>query len=130
MIKLFCDAAVSGNPGPTAVGWVCYADKNQFQMGKNLKNQYSNHEAEFISVYEALKWVRSHCDSHDIIAVYSDSKIVVQVLSRRFSRNKIYSDYLKLISPLLDQYTLSLVEWVPESQNKKADQLAKSYLRT
>ncbi len=62
------------------------------------------------------------------IMLYTDSKVVAQTIDKNYTKNPAFSDYLTEIQYLLKQFSLAIIQWVPESQNKGADHLARQGL--
>lgn len=60
--------------------------------------------------------------------LYTDSKVVAQTIDKNYTKNPAFSDYLTEIQCLLKQFPLAIIQWIPESQNKGADHLARQGL--
>lgn len=126
MIKLYVDAASNGNA--VGIGFVVYKDKAQYPISIKKEEKCDNHQAEFLAIIEALKWLQTKAWL-DTLVIYSDSKVVVQALQRKSAKGEWQQVYLKAILPLLEVYPLVLVEWFNQSENHLPDQLAKRALR-
>jgi ribonuclease HI len=59
------------------------------------------------------------------ILLYTDSKVVAQTIDKNYTNNPDFRKYLEEIQELLPYFTLLIVQWIPESQNKGADHLAR-----
>lgn len=129
MLKLYTDAATKGNPGPSGVGFIVSDDNEHRQIPIPLEKHYSNHEAEFIALVEGLKYILREFPKTTILQIYSDSKIVVSTVKKNYVKNTLFQPYLKQIQQLLTPYELYLINWIPDSKNKGADNLARQALQ-
>lgn len=129
MLKLYTDAATKGNPGPSGIGFVLSSENIYQQIPIPLEKHYSNHEAEFIALVEGLKFIQEEYPKTSILQIYSDSKIVVSAVTKSHVKNSLFQPYLKQIQQLLSSYELYLIEWIPDSKNKGADNLARQALQ-
>jgi ribonuclease HI len=73
-IQIFTDGAAKGNPGKGGFGSVISQDETVTEIG-GYKERTTNNEMELRAVIEALKVV---CDSGEPVAIYTDSKYVVE----------------------------------------------------
>lgn len=89
----------------------------------------SNHEAEFKVLIEALKQAIANEDNQQTVLLHSDSKIVVQTIEKNYAKNEKYQPYLAEYQQLEKNFPLLLIKWLPESQNKAADMLARQALQ-
>lgn len=128
MLKIYVDAATKGNPGKSGAGIQL--------IGENLHEQLSfplpilsNHEAEFaaleIGLLEAIKR-NLHVEN---TFVFTDSQTVAEIISLDTTKNKQFAPYLTRIRPLLNQFPLIIVQWIPEKENRGADNLARQGLQ-
>ncbi|ALS00549.1 ribonuclease HI [Enterococcus silesiacus] len=127
MLRIYVDAATKGNPGPSAGGIVLVGDRLHEQIHVQL-GECSNHEAEFKVFIKALQLVIEKDLNEQTVLIHSDSKIVVQTIEKRHAKNPIFQPYLYTFQQLESSFQLLLVKWVPESQNKGADTLARQAL--
>lgn len=128
MLRIYVDAATKGNPGPSAGGLVILGESRHEQLHVPLGN-CSNHEAEFRIFIHSLRYILNKKLTDQTILIHSDSKIVVQTIEKNFTKNPVFQPYLKDYQKLAPSFSLLLVKWVPESQNKGADTLAKQALK-
>lgn len=123
MVEVFIDAASKGNPGPSGGGIVLkgdgYFEEFSFPLG-----EMGNHEAEFSVFVKALKI----CLEKGFRSVYvrTDSKIVADSVENQYVKNTVFKPYLEKATVLIEEFDLLFIKWVPESQNKHADRLAKA----
>lgn len=127
MLRIYVDAATKGNPGPSAGGIVITGEGLHKQLHVQI-GVCSNHEAEFKVYLYALEWLNSNHLTTETILIHSDSKIVVQTIEKLYTKNPIFLPYLQQFQELEPLFTLLLTKWIPESQNKGADTLARQAL--
>ncbi|WP_163537617.1 ribonuclease HI family protein [Gracilibacillus sp. YIM 98692] len=126
MIEVYTDAASQGNPGPSSVGIYIKKDKEKFYQKKYI-GTYSNHEAEFIAVLEALNFCRRMFPK-EILSFRSDSKTVVEAVEKNYVKNDVFYPYLQQINEQTEYFPYVFFKWIPEKQNKQADKLAREAL--
>ncbi|MGX4685683.1 ribonuclease HI family protein [Vagococcus sp. JNUCC 83] len=88
-----------------------------------------NHTAEFKTVIKALQYCLDHCLSDNLIYIYSDSKIVVSSINKRYVKNELFTPLLDTLITLTKSFKNLTIEWIPENQNKMADHHAKQALQ-
>lgn len=127
MLEVYTDGASSGDPGLSGAGvYIKQANKSYeyfFHIG-----QLSNHEAEFIAVIKALE-ICKELFPGEILSFRSDSKTVVDVIERGFTKNAVFAPFLNKILEETRLFPYFFIKWVPSKQNKKADTLAKQGIR-
>jgi ribonuclease HI len=128
MLRIYVDAATKGNPGPSGGGIVYVTEQGHQHLHVDL-GIVSNHEAEFRVLLSALKKAQAQQDHLQTVIVYSDSKLVAGTIEKNYTNNPSFQPYLKAFQELEPAFTLLMVKWVPESQNKGADQLARQALK-
>ncbi|NEW62112.1 reverse transcriptase-like protein [Granulicatella sp. zg-ZJ] len=128
MIKMYIDAACSIPPQRIGIGIVIYKDKQQQQLSIPLNKALNNHEAEYEAIYQGLCYLIEKELHHDIVLIYSDSKVVVTALNRKSAKNSWQQPYLDKILPLLNQLHHYYIEWFSDKENKMPDILAKRAL--
>ncbi|MFT8871234.1 MAG: reverse transcriptase-like protein [Sporolactobacillus sp.] len=124
MISASFDGAASGNPGIAGAGLsIHFTDGKVMNFHFPLGTLSSNHEAEFAALLAALNYCFSH--GYTSASFRTDSKLVADALEKRFVKNRIYAGYLTEALALIDQFSLFFCKWIPDVQNKTADQLAR-----
>ncbi len=127
-IIIYTDGASRGNPGPASYGFTI-SDGNHkllYEEGKYI-GITTNNVAEYTAVLEALKCIKEKFTKNYplSIALYADSKLVVEQLSGRY---KMKSPHLKPIFEKIKILTMELGgvihTHVPRSHNSEADRLA------
>ncbi len=129
MIKLYTDAAVKGNPGKTGIGILVVTDDQQYQQSIPLKDEWNNHQAEFIAVKLGLEWLIKNNLHQQLVFCYTDSQIVAQSIKKKYAKESSFQELLKDILTLMAMFQFISVEWVPQAKNKGADNLARQALR-
>lgn len=122
MLEVYIDAASAGNPGPSAIGIFIKGEGQQVKISESV-GITNNHIAEFMALIRGLQEAAKL--STGIISVRSDSKIVVASIEKEFVKNEEYKPYLNQALQLIEPFELFFIKWIPDSQNKAADALAR-----
>lgn len=128
MLKIFVDASTKGNPGPSGIGMILKDESHYLQLSDSIKEPLSNHEAEFVALETALTEAINRKLHNQNTFVYSDSKVVVETIDKNYSHNPKFKPYLIRIQQLMQRFDLLIIQWIPEKQNKGADNLARQGL--
>lgn len=128
MLKVYIDASTKGNPGPSGAGILITGEGIHQQIGLPL-SVLSNHEAEFETLILALNYLIEHHQNEQTILLHSDSKTVVSTIDKNHTKNPTFAPYLEQFQALETFFPLLIVQWIPESQNKGADKLARQGLQ-
>jgi len=132
-ITLFSDGGARGNPGPSAVGVVCYHNETmQFEVSKYI-GETTNNVAEYTAVIvglERLSLFLTNTPGVQKITWNLDSKLVVEQLSRRW---KIKEHHLRELAEACWQKLAALpiacsFYHVPRAENTRADALVNAAL--
>jgi ribonuclease HI len=126
-LKVYTDAATKGPGGPSG-GGVLIVDKNQEQLHFPLQ-ETSNHLAEMAAILYALSYLIEKGQTEKNIWLYSDSKTAIQLFDKGQTSNRDFRPYLQQFELLSSQFQLLILQWIPESQNKGADNLARQGLQ-
>lgn len=126
MLEVYIDAASAGNPGPSAIGIFIKGEGHQIKISEPV-GITNNHIAEFIALIRGLQEAAKL--STNIISVRSDSKIVVSSIEKEFVKNEEYKPYLEEALKLTEKFDLFFIKWIPDSQNKAADALARQEIQ-
>ena len=127
MLEVYIDAASAGNPGPSAIGIYIKGEGHQVKISESV-GITNNHIAQFMALIRGLQEAAKL--SKGIISVRSDSKIVVSSIEKEFVKNDEYKPYLQQALTLIERFELFFIKWIPSSQNKSADQLAREAVRS
>ncbi|WP_106496343.1 ribonuclease HI family protein [Lentibacillus sp. Marseille-P4043] len=123
MIEVYTDGAASGNPGNSGAGIYIKASGNIYEYSFPL-GILSNHEAEFEAVLKALQICKERFPD-EILSFRSDSRIVVDVVEKDFTKNQTFLPYLEKIRTEASAFPHFFIKWIPEKKNNHADQLAR-----
>ncbi|CQR46648.1 14.7 kDa ribonuclease H-like protein [Paraliobacillus sp. PM-2] len=128
MLEVYVDGATIGNPGPSGVG-VVLKKKNVLIEKSYYIGTYSNHEAELIAVIKGLQLCKELYPD-EILSIRSDSKLVVDMIEKAYTKNKAFSSFLNEILVLMPQFPYCFIKWIPDSKNNHADRLARNAIRS
>ncbi|MRH42458.1 reverse transcriptase-like protein [Aquibacillus halophilus] len=123
MIEIYTDGAASGDPGLSGAGIYIIDGSNKHEYSYHL-GKLSNHEAEFWAVIKALELCKQQFPN-EILSFRSDSKLVVDVVEKEFTKNVKYIHLLEKILKNSKEFPHFFIKWIPEKQNKHADRLAR-----
>lgn len=123
LVEIQIDGASSGNPGLSGAGIVIKNDGNVKEYSIPL-GVLSNHEAEFFSLIKALEICGREYPC-DMVAVQSDSQLVVQAVEKNYVKNPNFFKLLMKVNELKGQLPLFFIKWIPSNKNRRADQLAR-----
>ncbi|GMA47171.1 ribonuclease HI family protein [Tetragenococcus muriaticus] len=131
MIKTYIDASTKGNPGPSGGGIVLFSEDKDIYEQKSfaISTSLTNHQAEFA----VFSYLLDHLYTQDLhtqtILVYTDSKILAQTIQKNYTKNQNFKKYLNEIQKKLQNFALLFIKWIPEANNKGADNLARQGLQ-
>lgn len=129
MIRIYTDAAVKGNPGPVGIGIVIVRNNEQTQHSFPFDEQLNNHQAEFQAVIQGMKWLIKNDWTDELTFCYTDSQIVAQSVQKEYAKDIYFQNSIHDILSLMKHFPYFSVEWIPESENKGADNLARQALQ-
>lgn len=129
MIKVYTDAAVNGNPGDVGLGVLVLKDGEQKPFKISVEEKMDNHLAEFTAIDWALGWLLEEGVQEELIFMHTDSKVTADAISKRYTKKEANRIVLKEIQNKLKHFPQLFVKWIPESENKGADQLARQALQ-
>ena len=129
MIKVFTDAAVNGNPGDVGLGVLVLKDGEQLPFKISVEEKMDNHLAEFTAINWAVGWLLEEGYQEELIFMHTDSKVTADAISKRYTKKESNRIILKEIQNKLKDFSQLFVKWIPESENKGADQLARQALQ-
>lgn len=120
LIKIYCDGACSGNPGPG--GWAYVIPELNIERNGFCPNT-TNNRMEIASVIEAISFIKNEYSNIEII---TDSQYVVNTMTKGWKKNK-NNDLWDYLDSLIKEITIKW-SWVKghnsNQYNEKADQLA------
>ncbi|WP_059170891.1 reverse transcriptase-like protein [Bacillus sp. FJAT-27445] len=126
MIEVYIDGASAGNPGPSGAGIFIKghgsAEKYSLPLGS-----MSNHEAEYHAFIKALEICLKK--GYRTVSFRTDSELVNNAVEKEFAKNKNFVPLLDQALGLARQFDLFFMKWIPSSENKVADELARVGIR-
>ena len=126
MISIYTDGASRGNPGPASLG-VLIKDKKGKVLGawKKLIGIATNNQAEYQALIFGLEKAKKI--KAEEINCFSDSKLVVEQINRRFKikDKKLAILFIKAWN-LSQSFKKINFYYLPREDNKEADYLANS----
>lgn len=125
MIELYTDGATDKD-GLSGAGIYIKNGNEQMSFSVPLGNM-TNHEAEFWAVIKALELCKEK-SMDTILSIRTDSQIVAHAVDNRYCKNIKFQPLLNHILKLQENFDFVFIKWIPEKQNKVADQLAKKAL--
>lgn len=126
MFEVYIDGASAGNPGPSGAGI--------FIKGNGIVERFSiplgemeNHQAEYYALIKALEI----CIEKDykVASFRTDSQLVNRAIEKEYVKNKAYAPLLEKALTLSKQLDLFFMKWIPSSENRAADDLARAAIR-
>ena len=129
MIRVRTDAAVNGNPGKVGIGIEILHQKQQFLFKENSELLMDNHQAELWAIYRALIILQEKECDQEMIFLNSDSKFAMMAIEKNYTKQVAYQEILKKVQEELQFFPQLFLEWIPEKENRGADQLARQALQ-
>ncbi len=129
MIRIYTDTAVNGNPGRAGVGILILKGEEQIQLTTPLSGMWDNHEAEFKAMFDGLTWLVQNDYTSEMTFGYTDSQIVAQSIEKKYVKDRTFQKYLTKILELMAEFPYISISWLPESENRGADNLARQALQ-
>ncbi|UII54557.1 reverse transcriptase-like protein [Cytobacillus spongiae] len=126
MIEVYIDGASAGNPGPSGAGIFIKVNGTVERYALPLPNM-SNHEAEYYALIHALKICIEK--NYSIVSFRTDSQLVNQAIEKEFVKNRTYAPLLEQALELASTLDLFFMKWIPSSENKAADELARAAVK-
>jgi ribonuclease HI len=127
VIEVFIDGASAGDPGPSGAGIFIKGTGNNPAYYSIPLGNMSNHEAEYHTLIHALEICIEK--GYQTVSFKTDSQLVEQAIEKRYVKNERYEPLLQQALQLIDQLQLFFIKWIPGSQNKAADQLARQAIQ-
>ena len=129
MIRVRTDAAVNGNPGKVGIGIEILYEKQQFLFKENTDQLMDNHQAELWAIYRALIILQEKEWHHEVIFLNSDSKFAMMAIEKNYTKQVAYQEILKKVQEERKKIPQLFLEWIPEKENRGAEQLARQALQ-
>jgi ribonuclease HI len=126
LFEVYIDGASAGNPGPSGAGIFIKGEGEVFRYSIPL-GVMSNHEAEYHAFIKALEICIEK--GFKVVSFRTDSQLVNAAVEKEFVKNKLYAPLLEKALMLAAQFDLFFMKWIPSSENKTADDLARKAIR-
>ncbi|KGP93079.1 hypothetical protein N780_12205 [Pontibacillus chungwhensis BH030062] len=124
MLEVYVDGSSKGDPGPSGVGIYIKNGKDHYTYSIPI-GITSNHEAEFTALIKALE-ICKEMFPEEIVSVRSDSKLVVDCIEQSSTKQDRFLPLLREAEQLGNHFPFFFIKWIPDKQNKKADELARA----
>ncbi|MDO4775031.1 MAG: ribonuclease HI family protein [Aerococcaceae bacterium] len=128
MYKIYTDAAFNAQTKEAGIAFNAIRNGQQIKQGKYREYVLDNHEAEFQAMLMALEFLQREASTNETIMLHSDSKIVIESLDKRYVKEAQYAIWLDKILVIIDTFNLLFWKWIPDKENKGADQIAREAL--
>ncbi|MCW6674617.1 ribonuclease HI family protein [Aerococcaceae bacterium NML171108] len=129
MYKIYTDAAFNAQTKEAGIAFNAIRNGQQIKQGRYREHVSDNHEAEFQAILMALEFLQREAFTNETVMLHSDSKIVIESLDKRYVKGAQYAIWLDKILVIVDTFDLLFWKWIPEKENKGADQIAREALR-
>ncbi|GLB57911.1 reverse transcriptase-like protein [Cytobacillus sp. NCCP-133] len=126
MIEVFIDGASAGNPGPSGAG-IFIKNNGRVERFSIPLGEMENHEAEYRAFVLALEICMEK--GYKTVSFRTDSQLVNRAVEKEFVKNKKFAQLLEEAIQLSRQFDLFFMKWIPSSENKAADELARAAIR-
>ena len=124
-MQLYTDAATTPDNQRSAAG-ILIIDQGQQHQFKQVLPDSDNHTAEFLAAIAGFKTLLDSYGPQFSVFFYTDSQIVAESVAKGYS--KTFSVELATLLHLQDQCQLVITQWIAESDNHGAHQLAQQGL--
>ncbi|MCG3087684.1 reverse transcriptase-like protein [Sporosarcina cyprini] len=126
MIELYVDGASAGNPGMSGIGIFIKGEGHALKISEPIEPT-NNHTAEFLALLRGMEEAAKLTTG--IVSARSDSKIVVTAVENQFVKNDLHKGYLAQILKIADSFDYFFIKWIPDSENRAADELARQAIQ-
>ena len=126
MIEVYIDGASAGNPGPSGAG-IFIKINGEVERHSIPLGIMENHEAEYRALIHGLHICIDK--GYKTTSFRTDSQAVNSAVEKEFAKNKKFAPLLSEALTLSQQLDLFFMKWIPSSENKAADELARAAIR-
>ncbi|KZE38016.1 ribonuclease H [Bhargavaea cecembensis] len=127
MLEVYIDGAAAGNPGPAGIGVFIRGEGHEVRVSEPV-GELDNHTAEFRALVRGVEEASKLTTG--MVSIRSDSKAVVSAVEKRYAKNPLHMDMLDKALRIADGFDFFFIKWIPDSQNRAADVLARAALRS
>lgn len=124
-MQLYTDAATAPQTNHCAAGILLIDNGHQHQYKEVLPDS-DNHTAEFLAAITGFKILLDSYGPGQVVFFYTDSQIVAESVDKAYSKN--FAVELATLLRLQDQCQVVVTQWIAESENHGAHQLAQQGL--
>lgn len=128
MLRIYSDAAVSPKDQLAGAGLVIVGEELYEQLSLPLPSTEDNHLAELQAFYQAVNWPIDNDRSKEWTVFHTDSQLVASAIRKNHMKNSSYKEIFDAIITSLENLSFYEVKWIPEKDNRGADNLAKQAL--
>ncbi|MCZ0716940.1 ribonuclease HI family protein [Aerococcus kribbianus] len=129
MIRLSIDGSVDNQYGKAGVGIVWNENKQSKPFKFPLQQEMDNHQAEFWALRIAIELLKKAHKEGEIILCQTDSRTVFDAVEKNYHPQNTYNRLAHRINEDLADFDQFNLLWVPERDNRGADNLAKQALQ-
>lgn len=125
--ELFSDGGARGNPGPAAIGVVCYRDKEIFFEITEYIGETTNNIAEYRALIAGLEELARRQIVE--VAIYLDSELVVRQVNGQYRvKDAKLQPLYGIVQDLRQNFRIITFGHIPRIKNKIADSLVNKSL--
>lgn len=128
-IKIYTDGSSLGNPGPGGFAALIYDGANHIATVKGGDKETTNNRMEMSAVIGGLYYVKKNFPDVSTCAIYSDSSLITETMTKHWKRKKNLDLWEKLDTLCIHFANISW-NWirghVGHKQNTEADRIAVS----
>ncbi|GEK89754.1 ribonuclease HI [Alkalibacterium putridalgicola] len=128
MLRIYSDAAVSPKEHLAGAGLVIVGEGVYEQLSIPLSSTEDNHLAELMAFHHAVNWPIEQDRLKEWTIFHTDSQLVAQAIRKNHMKSSTYKEIFDEIIASLEKLSFYEVKWIPEKENKGADNLAKQAL--
>ena len=124
-LKVYCDGACSGNPGPG--GWAFVIPSLDVEVSGYCEDT-TNNRMEITAVVQSLEYIKKYYNDIDPIEIVTDSQYVINTMTKGWKKNKNTDLWSTLDSLLVEFQHRVIWTWVKghadNKYNQRCDELA------
>ena len=124
MLKIYCDGACCGNPGPG--GWAFVIPKLDIEIS-DYEEQTTNNRMEITAAMKALEYLSEHFFNEDNIEIITDSQYVINTMTKGWQKKK-NTDLWDRLDNAVRKFNSVTWTWVKghadNKYNQRCDELA------
>jgi len=118
---MYADGGAYNNGQANQSARICVVHENEVIIHEDAGN-HTNNEAEFLAIERAFEWIEKNIDKNDVVVVFSDSKLAVNMI------DYIWQGQVQRIKDLRDRVANKLpknttIKWIYRDYNKAGQYL-------